>query len=330
MRPIIRLRDSKETIGMRRLWPFSKSEQSFEAILSELSSSIQSREVRVQEVRLRARRWKALFTLYSGFAYVFYLIIMVFAIGWREWNPRRVTGLALGPTLIYGVRYCLNFFYERIIRNQETQLEFLRARQREKIEELKTKTNFYSTQSLLDRYSGSPSSRSLDESRDSPRPSPKQSASDLRNRRRSNFRNDPSTPENSRAETSAVDIQHQRGAAPQVPTAFIPPAVQEELHNPRWYDRLLDVIVGEDENRLQNRYALICNKCHMHNGLAPPGEKNVHAVKYICPRCGHLNGERHEGDNKTSSIKADEEIGSLKSVKAGEEVPTGEEFMEDD
>src|SRR6202035_2817708 len=40
-------------------------------------------------------------------------------------------------------------------------------------------------------------------------------------------------------------------------------------HN--WYDRILDVLLGEDETQPKNRLALICDSCGLVNGQAPPG-----------------------------------------------------------
>ena len=49
----------------------------------------------------------------------------------------------------------------------------------------------------------------------------------------------------------------------------------EESTAPSWYDRLMDVIIGEDETSAKARYALICKNCRMVNGLAPPGTKDL-------------------------------------------------------
>ncbi len=36
----------------------------------------------------------------------------------------------------------------------------------------------------------------------------------------------------------------------------------------QWYDKVADVLLGdEDANTPTSRYALICEKCHAHNGL---------------------------------------------------------------
>ncbi|KAK6357879.1 hypothetical protein TWF730_007236 [Orbilia blumenaviensis] len=71
---------------------------------------------------------------------------------------------------------------------------------------------------------------------------------------------------------------------------FVPPP-PEEPRQPQWYDRFLDVLLGEDEMSAKNRYALICANCRQVNGLAPPGTTNTEDVRYICGRCGAENGK---------------------------------------
>ena len=61
-------------------------------------------------------------------------------------------------------------------------------------------------------------------------------------------------------------------------------------YQPSWYDKILDIIVGEDEYSPKSRYALICGNCRRHNGLAQPGELPQYVI-YICPQCGFRNGQ---------------------------------------
>lgn len=59
-------------------------------------------------------------------------------------------------------------------------------------------------------------------------------------------------------------------------------------YNRTWVDRVLDLIVGDESNA--SKYALICEKCFTHNGLALPEE--FESVQYSCPKCGHFNAKR--------------------------------------
>lgn len=56
------------------------------------------------------------------------------------------------------------------------------------------------------------------------------------------------------------------------PTSSPPPLTSPSVPvptPPTWLDRLVDAIIGDDR---QSRYALICQKCCAHNGLARPEE----------------------------------------------------------
>lgn len=64
------------------------------------------------------------------------------------------------------------------------------------------------------------------------------------------------------------------------------------IYHTTWVDRIMDLILGENEQSPTQRYALICNKCHVHNGLAPFG-KTADEVTYICPVCGTRNGPKN-------------------------------------
>jgi len=80
-----------------------------------------------------------------------------------------------------------------------------------------------------------------------------------------------------------------------VPNAF-PAAAQYERgddggHAGKWYDRILDVLLGEDETSPKNRTVLICRHCRLVNGQAPPGVRRVEEVgEWRCFGCGARNG----------------------------------------
>jgi len=90
-----------------------------------------------------------------------------------------------------------------------------------------------------------------------------------------------------------------------------PPSQQhlqpEEATAPKWYDRILDVILGEDEMSAKARFALICKNCRMVNGLAPPGTRSLEDMdQWGCARCGTMNGRkrlRNPMDEKQSASR---------------------------
>lgn len=77
-----------------------------------------------------------------------------------------------------------------------------------------------------------------------------------------------------------------------------------------YYQMMIDALLGDDELSPGHRYALICDNCGQHNGLAPPG-KLPNEIQYICPRCGKENNVKSvqsmPSPNETEKGKSDDE-----------------------
>lgn len=81
--------------------------------------------------------------------------------------------------------------------------------------------------------------------------------------------------------------------SPPPPQAY---ARYEAATEPHWYDRVLDLLLGEDEMAAKNRIVLICKECKLVNGQAPPGVKTLSEMgMWKCMSCGAMNGEMDEG-----------------------------------
>lgn len=94
------------------------------------------------------------------------------------------------------------------------------------------------------------------------------------------------------------------------PNAFssTPPQYVEQSH---WYDRLLDVLLGEDETQPKNRLALICSTCRIVNGQAPPGIKTLEELgRWRCGNCGAWNGEESEAKKVLAGIRKEQQQSS--------------------
>lgn len=75
------------------------SPASFEKTLSTLSTKIAHATTRLDQQRQTSRRFKALWTLYSTFAYLFYSIILALVLGWETWGVKEYAAIAGGPVL---------------------------------------------------------------------------------------------------------------------------------------------------------------------------------------------------------------------------------------
>ena len=221
-------------------------------------------------------------------------------------------------------------FDYRISRMQRRLDDFQNQRE-ETIEKLKVATKYNSTQQLLEKYGG-----------ESPRssPSPKrqtekgQFAQQLQNVPRTglpppptaNIRRPPSASQNSppspnypspplelpRAPQTPQQSSSPPSFSPQPPTnqpSFAPnafPQNSEYTEQPNWYDRVLDVLLGEDETQPRNRMAMICSACRLVNGQAPPGIKTPEELgRWRCCSCGAWNGVESETTKILSSLRQD-------------------------
>jgi hypothetical protein len=71
----------------------------FEKTLSTLSTKITQTTARLDLHRQHARRFKALWTLYTTFIYLSYSIILALVLGWQNWGVKEYAAIAGGPVM---------------------------------------------------------------------------------------------------------------------------------------------------------------------------------------------------------------------------------------
>ncbi|GIC94944.1 uncharacterized protein Aud_002275 [Aspergillus udagawae] len=319
---------------MVSLWPWKgedNSPASFEKALSALSTKITQTTNRLDLHRQHARRFKALWTLYTTFAYLLYSIILALVLGWQNWGVTEYAAIIGGPVLIYAVRAVASKFFDYRVSKTQRHLDDLQKQREETIEKLKVATKYNSTQQLLEKYGG-----------ESPKPSRPKGGDE---KRKTNAKGkQPSTPQppvmrtglpppptaNIRRPTPAQSPVPSPGQ-PQSPPPYpmqgqpqpenihpLPPPTLDEpgfapnafpsapqyVEHSHWYDRLLDVLLGEDETQPKNRIALICATCRLVNGQAPPGVKTLEELgRWRCGSCGAWNGEESEAKKMLAGIR---------------------------
>jgi hypothetical protein len=332
---------------MVSFWPFrgdANDAASFEKILSQLSTKINKASAQNESFRQRQRRYKVLWTLYTTFAYILVALILTLVTGWEKWGPVEYTALGGSPVLIYSVRTALDAYYNYRLSNSQTRLNALIKQREAAIEKLKTATKYNSTQQLLEKYGASPPNKSPNQPSAQPKGKRKSDAESGRQpppqANRTGFAPPATANIPSRQPLSAPPTPQQGtafappppGQAPpsppsppppgispppgQVsPNAFHPPPTlrdpsQYAIEGPKWYDRILDIVLGEDETQARNRVALICQSCRLVNGQAPPGVKTLEDVgKWRCSACHAWNGVESE------------EKRILKQISQGDEHP---------
>ncbi|XP_074575380.1 uncharacterized protein At2g24330-like [Curcuma longa] len=239
-----------------------------------------------------------------------------------DWKIRamRVLPMFIIPvlsTVVYSSLLRLTRLFDK--KDQKT-LERLRAERKETIDELKEKTNYYSTQQLIQRYDLDPAAKAaaatvlasklgadsglkLQVGEDISDPSGKShdvelvQSSGLRNRKPSSH----AVASSSRSSTSElIDDAFNEFATTNQGISSPNPRVVEHFKGSifsegSWFSRIAALLVGEDPTQC---YALICAHCHMHNGLAK--KEDFPYITYYCPHCHGLNGQRHQEEHEMS------------------------------
>ncbi|KIK95952.1 hypothetical protein PAXRUDRAFT_826514 [Paxillus rubicundulus Ve08.2h10] len=259
-------------------WFGKGNSEDYETILSSLAADVQKRQTRLAEIRLRERRTTLQFTLgtfFLWFAYVSLWYTRTLPSTWRESGPGKVA-ILVGPILILFARRMMQIWYSwKGGREEKTLMEVLK-KQRAKVEEIKKKTNYYSTRNLIEKY---------DEQL------PLSSASTPLRKRDVPT---PSAPQTPRAPPPPLQQQQQlqtpNGQTKGPPLQLSPTPQPIQAIRKQWYDKLADAILGDDGQSASvaaSRYALICQKCFAHNGLVK--ESLWDDTQYLCPKCGFFN-----------------------------------------
>lgn len=314
---------------MVSLWPFRRNDNtsaaSFEKTLSQLSTKINRYSSQVESFRSKQRRYKALLTLYAGFSYILVAAILTLVTGWDKWGAIEYTAVAGGPVAIIGLRWLLNAWYEYRVKNVQSRLQVATKEREKVIEKLKVATKYDSTQQLLDKYGGA-ANKETQQQQEGKGPKRKTSGrqslpagfnqQQQQQGPRTGFappptaniagrQPPPANPLDARLRSATIDSSPQGANESFAPNAFPSrqtrptiPAQQPSQYaptQPAWYDRIMDVILGEDETQAKNRFALICSQCRLVNGQAPPGVRSLEDVgRWKCKECGTTNGVESE------------------------------------
>jgi endoplasmic reticulum junction formation protein lunapark len=323
--PIIQVRSS-----LTRAWyqGDDSSPASFEKSLSTLSKKIGATQLQLDKQRSSSRRVKFLGTLYLSIAYLIYAIVLLLVVGQSNLGPWDWTGLAGGPVVLYLYRTLSDAYFTFRVDKLEEKLKYQQGERAKIIQKLKDATKYDTTLELLEKYGGEKPKPKRTKSQQlgdgdehgqkgqqknkmpgqqgmspggrlniPPPPTaniqrPSTSAGTPQNQQRQGPYPLPSRPQ-----TSNGSREFSANFAPNAEE--MPPSYHQYDFNtgpPKWYDRVLDLMMGEDETAPKNRIVLICQNCRLVNGQAPPGTKSLADVgQWKCMGCGNMNGEMDEG-----------------------------------
>lgn len=296
--------------------------------ISKEEAAILSRITRRSNSWRRMTRHLILFSVLLEAIAIGYAIMITRSLD-LNWKMRalRLLPMFLLPLLSSITYFTLRSFTRMFDQKDQKTLEKLRAERQAKIDELKERTNYYTTQQLIQKYDPDPAAKAAAATvlasklgadsglkvfvgDDSQQNVSIGKSSDLEVARTSGLRNrKPSPSNNSMQNASTHHIEEHtpnqvgfEGTTMSQQHQMVVehhPQTGSSMHDGGWIARLAALLVGEDPTQ---SYALICGNCHMHNGLARKEEFPY--VSYYCPHCHALNqakqSERVSGSNSPS------------------------------
>lgn len=282
--------------------------QAFEKELTDLTDNISATQQQISRLKARYTSIRRILIQYLVLAYVgaclynysqipaTYVARNKIQLFVRGQTKRQMMFVGIYPVVGYLLVKVVRAVFNIVTKNRTNRLKVLKDKHRAKIDELKKITNFNTTANLLNKYG------EKDEPVKKPaKPLPKGPGSKKKNQPVR-----PITPQSSVLNPVKSNVNNQRTSPPnQLPAPVAP-------KNRPIQDRLLDLLIGSDNNEsIENRYALICVNCFTHNGLAPPNSTDPSKTKFACLKCGFLNGT-------TWQDEIGKEIGPLKDEKSEE------------
>ncbi|KAG8636488.1 uncharacterized protein At2g24330 [Manihot esculenta] len=260
---------------------------------------------------------------------VFSVIFEVIAVGYAimttrsmdlNWKVRafRVLPMFLLPGLSSLAYSAFVSFARMCERKDQKTLERLQAERQAKIDELKERTNYYTTQQLIQRYDSDPAAKAaaatvlasklgadsglqvyVEDEAKLNIPTGKSNdvelvqMSSLRNRKQVHTRSSSAGSASAfHSDEEMLGAAQGEGLPEHNELVFEHDNLQAStVHDGGWIARLAALLVGEDPTQ---SYALICGNCHMHNGLAR--KEDFPYITYYCPHCHTLNQPKQSED----------------------------------
>uniref|UniRef100_A0A8C5JF86 Endoplasmic reticulum junction formation protein lunapark n=1 Tax=Junco hyemalis TaxID=40217 RepID=A0A8C5JF86_JUNHY len=293
-------------------------------VLEKIDKEIQTlEEFREKNQRLQ-KLWVGRLLLYSSLLYLFTCLIVYLWCLPDEWTARLTMTLPFFafPLIIWCIRTLLIFFFSKRTERNNDALEDLKSQKKKILEEVMEKETYKNAKLILERFDPESSAKDteLPSAGTSATPRPGQEIRQRTAAQKNASAPSPATPKQGspkspvpasptvQREGPAVSGLPGRAAAPSLPSNVLPrhpgsPATSVPgmgLHPPGpplarpvlprergVVDRVIEYLVGDGP---QNRYALICQQCFSHNGMALKEEFEY--IAFRCAYCFFLNPAR--------------------------------------
>ncbi|NWV39445.1 LNP protein, partial [Grantiella picta] len=305
-------------------FPCKQAKPSTVEVLEKIDKEIQT----LEEFREKNQRLQKLLVgrlvLYSSLLYLITCLIVYLWCLPDEWTARLTMTLPFFafPLIIWCIRTLLIFFFSKRTERNNDALEDLKSQKKKILEEVMEKETYKTAKLILERFDPESSAKEteLPSAGTSATPRPGQEVRQRTAAQRNASTPQPATPKQGspkspvpgspalQRETPALSGLPERAAVPSLQSNVLPrrpgsPATSVPgmgLHPPGpplarpvlprergVVDRVIEYLVGDGP---QNRYALICQQCFSHNGMALKEEFEY--VAFRCAYCFFLNPAR--------------------------------------
>ncbi|KAM6077310.1 endoplasmic reticulum junction formation protein lunapark isoform 2-T4 [Theristicus caerulescens] len=292
-------------------------------VLEKIDKEIQTlEEFREKNQRLQ-KLWVGRLLFYSSILYLITCIIVYLWCLPDEWTARVIMTLPFFafPLIIWFIRTLLIFFFSKRTERNNDALEDLKSQKKKILEEVMEKETYKTAKLILERFDPESSAKEaeLPSAGTSATPRPGQEIRQRTAAQRNASTPPPATPKQGSPKSLVpVSPNQQRDTAlsgpsertvvpslqsnvlprrPGSPAASVPgmglhppgpPLARPILPRERGVvDRVIEYLVGDGP---QNRYALICQQCFSHNGMALKEEFEY--IAFRCAYCFFLNPAR--------------------------------------
>ncbi|NXF31985.1 LNP protein, partial [Nyctibius bracteatus] len=293
-------------------------------VLEKIDKEIQTlEEFREKNQRLQ-KLWVGRLLLYSSLLYLITCLIVYLWYLPDEWTARLIMTLPFFafPLIIWFIRTLLIFFFSKRTERNNDALEDLKSQKKKILEEVMEKETYKTAKLILERFDPEASAKEaeLPSAGTSAIPRPGQEIRQRTTAQRNASAPLPATPKqgspkslvpsspNPQRDTSPPGAPLERTVVPSLQSNVLPrrpgspstsvpgmglhppgpPLARPILPRERGVvDRVIEYLVGDGP---QNRYALICQQCFSHNGMALKEEFEY--IAFRCAYCFFLNPAR--------------------------------------
>ncbi|XP_063197777.1 endoplasmic reticulum junction formation protein lunapark isoform X1 [Chroicocephalus ridibundus] len=290
-------------------------------VLEKIDKEIQTlEEFREKNQRLQ-KLWVGRLLLYSSLLYLITCLIVYLWCLPDEWTARLIMTLPFFafPLIIWFIRTLLIFFFSKRTERNNDALEDLKSQKKKILEEVMEKETYKTAKLILDRFDPESSAKEaeLPSAGTSATPRPGQEIRQRTTAQRNAATPTPVAPKQGSPKSlvpASPSLQRDASALSGPPERTMVPSLQSPrrsgspatsvpgmgLHPPGpplarpilprergVVDRVIEYLVGDGP---QNRYALICQQCFSHNGMALKEEFEY--IAFRCAYCFFLNPAR--------------------------------------